>query len=345
MVYKALIQNYYELHGSFKGVEIQPYISTVRKRAESVGMSLLDYCYFMLGYNPICFERQAEFNTALNEGKSLDSFLEGALPPTKVAELHDAWMHSDFEQINSILPNKTVNEVNAILQDSGCCMKSVDNRTKKKHVAEINALAYYFAHQCDQMVEWQGRLYTIPFLMALAKQSKGMSLKTLMDSGTFDSIVIKCMRTDSPEVVVSDGVLYTNKVINDKTLNTIKSKALTLVHLGYVADYVQSFRHTIGDFIWMGLKDRKGYLALLNLARLNGMTYAELVEQFRYKVVDQSVVFENTGMCVVKIQNKYFCIPADCSLNNKDCIVAVTEEEIGNMLLQHQYSSTSMNLF
>ena len=73
--------------------------------------------------------------------------------------------------------------------------------------------------------------------------------------------------------------------------------------------------------------------------------YAELVKQFRYKVVDQSVIFEKTGMCVVKIQNKYCWILADCNLNNKDCIVSVTEEEIGSMLLQHQYSNTNMNLF
>lgn len=283
MLLRRLVQNYYEVHGSFTDIQLTFFGDELMNAATSVGYSLEDMCYSYLGYSDT-----------------------DKLKPSELCSLRKKILtHCDYEG-----RAYDINTVKSIMSDYNPDCYKPNRATYNEHEQIVFDMCYAYYKDCyDGYVELSGHIVRFTDILDYLHTSVSNVDKVFKGMQKADS-ALSFVYSDKGNPQIVDNVLYGPFALK-VPFEDIAKQALHCILFGLSADlskYAEFFNAQHGA---LSLTNPAIYLELIDIANAIGCTYKELLAEVGLEVLDQRDIFERYGYVILYKESDDIIIALD----------------------------------
>lgn len=279
---KRFVENYYEIHGDFSGIDISFVSTDLRYWAKQNSMTILEYCYTLLGY------------------------------PAGIT-MHELDVYGKL-QIHGIKWLQENNLSENWMEDIGYLPKFIyrlDSRVNPKIVLAEKMLFEYLKNTEELLTTVDDVTMTVKdFVMYLKNNKKSISKKEVLSQLESNHIMVRFIENiDSNWKVINKTFIYNN--LTQKQIEQVKLEVVSDLLYG---DGLKA--GALGDLIalpFLAINDHNTYLAVLDMCRGLGITYAKYMEAFDYIVPDQTLALKELDMIVQKVGSYVYYTTNECT--------------------------------
>lgn len=282
LVLRRFVENYYEIHGDFSGIDISVISQDLRYWAKENALNILEYCYYLLGYPAHVTDEELNIfsELQLNGMKALE---EKALPATWCEEV-------------SYKP-KLIYRADS---------------TKNKKVLLAEKMLFNYLKNTDELTCTVGDV-AVPvkdYVMYLKSVKKNIGKKEVLQELEKNKLMVRFVLSEDAEW----SILNKTFIYNNLTEKQIEQVKLEVVSDFLYGEYLRA--GALGDLTslpFLAFNDRKTYLALLDVCRGLGITYADYMDAFNLVVPDQTLAVKELD-CIVQCVGDYvYYTTNDCT--------------------------------
>ena len=324
---QKVVQNYYELHGSFSGIATQLYYPEVVASAKEDGRSPVNQLYAMLGYKEC-----------------------GGLSTEGIQQLRKAYSRKDIAAAEKLLGHATTgNEIKAVLKEGKMLPSDVLASKPRKYANEryVDVLAQYYASCLDNFVVFEDQLVPFPMVLEtyrMRKISLERAANEILASPAYDHILVSFKQVNGISPKAESGTFYTDcSFAEDEKVAIIKNAFKCAINPNTMLK--DSVVRNFTEFIDMAANNPGVYLSLLEFTEEYGITYAQLLRKFGLALPDYSEPYRLFGFVPICIGDVVILINQD---ERKTCSSKEFEERL-KLLLFRLYKEgkpqNQMNVF
>ena len=283
MIRAKVIQNYYERFGNFDKIH-NSFTGKLLEDGEDP--------YEALGYTPI-----------YHKGKTISA--------KDVHDLRIAYLRNNVSTVVPILGFATIDDVKMILTKN----QMLPKKLKKEGVNVSDNLKTYL----DMLSEYYR--YSTSYVLF---KNNYLPLKDALAAMKFQPKAIKANVTklmeDNKGVLVSVGSgdisgvygrrLYTTKGLSEKQITTLQNKAMLQAALSGAIIPEKYVKNPL-DLFMISFSDRDTYLNLLEMAELEGKTYAQLLEHIGFHVPNCENMYREMGVVLAIVRQRAVILMKD----------------------------------
>lgn len=266
MLRVRLVQNYYELHGSFTDIQFTAIGELITQVAKENGVPLEELCYTLLGYKP------CDNVTATQMCAVRTLALKGHEPSIQIIKSVD----SDFNENILDIPDTNFGD-NQIVFD--LCYR------------------YYLDCYCGEVPYKKEFVEFSRSINLLRTDTKCLNkvFKHMKDTNT--SLVYQ--KSDKNEYAVTGNVVKTPLDVSVRDFTKISKKALECALFGKSANLSFITPSIVDDLPYISITRPQVYRQLLDIANAVGKTYKELLAEIGVNVIDQIATYDKLGFAVI----------------------------------------------
>lgn len=294
-----MIRNFWEVHGSFEGIESTVLHRIIKKLSDEAGMPYKDYLYMQLGYKPL-----AQYS--LEES----------------CELRALFVTRQYKELKEKLGLNSTKDVQDFFKKEGVSSVSFDLKDKNtdhKYDDIVDLLAAYYRNDSSLYCIVGDR--PLPFFYCLETLSnKSTSPDKLVDSLMNDKwclgslAKIQCRKDSTLRIQGKKCISPIEYSTEEKT--RIQHLALKKACFPYGVNLNKLFK-SAPDLVFLSFNNNEKYLKLLDFARSTGITYQDLAQNYGINVADQLPVFSKYGILLYKfVEGTSYIIDAECDEKN-----------------------------
>lgn len=285
-----LVQNYFELHNSFVGINKMPYYTLLQEISDELEMDVEELCYMFLGFVGFggfsakdVFELSVQY---LKDGINNQVF-SIMFPKHKKQKALVSNSAKNFNEQESIYKNMIVK----FITDSNC--------------------AY---------VNYNNKVISFSDFKTLVLQAQLFSNKNDAVSVALDSIKFKWLENQKICYVSDKFISIKSTLTESKKEKILKSAVWEAIYGEY--SYPKAIIGSVDNFIFNQFNNQENYAFALICASAVGKTYKEFASDFQINIVDQSLLLENLHHCLYycnnvvlvtlpSVVNKYVMMPPE----------------------------------
>lgn len=287
---QQLVRNFYETHGTFKGIEDSPYYSCVVSLWEESdgGETLSDFLYQMLGY------RSLE-NLSIEETVNVRSF----------------FAVKNFSKAAEVLGVETQSEINIIFKKAGISTVSFNlsvNKQKGNYRKMVRLLAHCYKNDQSFVLVSKSQVIPISYLIGqISWRQMDKSINQLFEIEGFAKSLAKVHTKKNSEIFLYGKNLYTPEILTKEDVVDLQKSAIKLAVDPSGVKLNKLFKEPL-NLLFLSVSNNENYLKLLDFARGVGTTYSAISEMYGVNVVDQSANFERFGSMVYVVTPESFIV-------------------------------------
>lgn len=288
---EKVVQNYFELHGSFDGISSEWYYNQILQgMAEHGNPTDTDELFWLLGY------RATEH-----------------LKPAATRSLRLAFSKRDVVGIAGLLGKQaTLQDAEEELTAANMLPIKVSDRPPRVSVNQkyVSLLSQYYATCIETTVLWNGALLPFPavlegFRLEGIKASKAARL--IMESEALSQALVHFVFVDGIMPKVESGVFYVDRELTENERQQITKDALKEVIYPDIP-IKDSILCSPTSLAIMASSDNPKYLALLDFTTIAGITYAQLLAKCGLTLPDYGKAYKLIGAIPVYIGDSILLI-------------------------------------
>lgn len=319
---QKVVQNYYELHGSFSGIATQFYYPEVVASAKEDGRSPINQLYAMLGYKEC-----------------------GRLNTESVRQLRKVYNKYGASVADKILGHATTeNEIKTVLKEGK--MLPVDIRASKPRKYDnekyVDMLARYYVSCLDNYVVFNDQLVPFPAVLEtyrMQKISLERAANEILASPAYSHILVTFKQVKGINPKVESGTFYTDCIFSEDEKNSIVKNALKCA-INPNTMLKDSIVRNFTEFIDMAFSNPSVYLSLLEFTEACGITYAQLLKRFGLNLPDYSEPYQMFNFVPICIGDVVILINQN---ERKTCSLKEFEERLKLLLFRMYKEGMSQN--
>lgn len=310
---QKVVQNYYELHGSFSGIATQFYYPEVVTSAKEDGRSPVNQLYAMLGYKEC-----------------------GELSTEETQRLRKAYSRKDVTIVEKILDHATIDdEVKEVLKEGKMLPIDVVASKPRKYNNEkyVDVLAQYYASCLDNYVVFKDQLVPFPMVLEtyrMQKISLERAANEILASPAYANILVAFKQVEGISPKVESGIFYTDCIFSEDEKNIIIKNAFKCA-INPNTMLKDSVVRNFTEFIDMANSNQGVYLSLLEFAEDRGITYAQMLRKFGLTLPDYSEPYRLFGFVPICIGDVVILINQN---ERKTCSSKEFEERLKLLLFR-----------
>ena len=323
-IIRKLIQNHYELVGSFKSIEKRPYYAEIIAQAKEENMPVTEFLYSALGYT----------KTAMCSAEDLQKVRMAVTQDDQKgleAALGDSANLDDIKEYLKSIEQFPVRVTNT---------KSNKNSKVSMYVP---TLAEYYATCPELYVLYENNIVNLSqviYDLRLRKEPIVQRTNLLFEDPNVKASLVKIVSGDfTPSI--SCGQYYINTELTEELKDTLQFEALSEAiqpKLGLSVKISKNFL----ELVTASKDNIPLYLAVLEFAKLHGITFANVMQKFGVVIPDYSNIYKLYGVVPVILEDVAF-------VYLKDQIVQMSTLQFYNMLdsgaLKSYNATKSMEVF
>lgn len=267
---KKLVQNYFEINGTFTGIEFSCFIHELRELAKLNELDLMEYCYALLGFSKTTNGYKAKFDQAVEKAA--------------------ASCQAESEKLTTFrrLNKKFGEEIDAL---------SEYYRSGIDKTVMLNDGVMPFP-DFIQIARAMHRQANVKEQFGAGYKNKDL-VKALLQDTRLSNVLVKEYRQASVCAVCND-VLLSPKILTDADFNSIHKVALTRLVKGSL-NYPEHFIMSADTFATLSFTNVKLYCEILAWAAAMGMTYAAILKDLGFNVADLSALYKKDDICFMLV--------------------------------------------
>lgn len=300
-----MIRNYYEVHGTFDGIQDTILHDRIEEMRKGTGLSYDDFLYTQLGYQKVN---------------------EGPLSKLSIQELAEARALFITRQSKALAQKLGIPEegsFNSIFKDAGIPILSFKIKQEKledRYADIINLLAFYYKNDTNLYCIVNKR--PLPLFYSLEVLcSKSTNIRKTIDALMEDKEVVRSLakircRKDSKLLIQGKYCITPNNYTNEEK-DMIQRKALEIACFPYTVNLNKLFKVS-QNLPFLSFNDNAKYLKMLDFAKGIGSTYQEIANTYGINLPDQLPVFNKYGILLFKLtKDESYFIDAQCDAKNR----------------------------
>ena len=298
-----MIRNYYEVNGTFDGIESTILHNKIEEMRAGTGMSYSDFLYSQLGYKKI---------------------VHGPLAKLSFQELSEAralYITRQSKTLAKMLDVKDAGSMNSVFKDSGIPVLSYKLETANidpRYEEIVKLLAFYYKNDTNLYCVINNRslpmFYCLEVLTAKSTNIKKM-LDILMENPEIHRSLAKIKYKKDSKLFIQGKYCITPGNYSDKEKLEIQRKALELACFPYSVNLNKLFKES-QNLLFLSIQDNSKYLKVLDFAKAIGSTYQSIANSYGINVPDQMPVFNQYGILLFKLtKEQSYIIDASCDEN------------------------------
>lgn len=301
---KRFVQNYYEVHGNFNKIELSPLSEQIREMANDAGLSINHFCISMLGY------------------------------PAGTTEFDlDLFAHWQIDDISWFLENKLINkeeDLEQFIKDHKCNWQRVfrkKNNKEHKVNAAVELLTTYYNNNSELKTLIDNAQYSVKdFILLLKISGEKISVQSVIESMKKNNLLVSFKQTTG-DPAVYNGVFYHNDLTENQIAKVQKEAVMNLI---YGLNLRNGVIKDAGSLPFLAINSPKVYLALLDMCRGLGITYAQYVKAFGINIIDQVPALTQFNMLVMLLGDTLYV--TDAYSTSKEPVQRITIEQFNTMV-------------
>ena len=295
-----MIRNYYEVHGTFDGIENTILHSKIERMREGTGMSYSDFLYSQLGYKRI-------------KSDALTKFTFEEL--SEIRALQVARQSKDLLKIFNV---KETGKLSTVFKDAGIpvvSFKLKEEEIDPKYEEIVKLLAFYYKNDANLYCIVNNRplplFYSLEFLAAKSINVE-KTLDALMADKEINRALAKIKFKKDSKLFIQGKYCITPINYTDEEKIVIQRNALRLACFPYNVNLNKLFK-TSQNLLFLSVQDNDKYLKMLDFAKAIGSTYQEIASVYGINLPDQMSVFSKYGVLLFKLtKDQSYIIDAKC---------------------------------
>lgn len=297
---KMMIRNYWEIHGTFDGIENTVLSKVIKQMSSDANMPYEEFLYAQLGYKPL-----AQYSIK------------------ESCELRALFVTRQYDALKKKLNLTNTKDIQQFFKSEGVPSTSfaIDNEVlDEKFKDVITLLALYYKTDINLYCIVNNR--TLPLFYYLETlSSKGTNPEKLVDSLMQDkeilSSLVKIRYRKDAKLLVQGKCCITPVNYTKEEKNYIQREALKKACFAYGVNLNKLFKNP-PDLVFLSFLDNEKYLKLLDFAAGVGITYKDLAESYGINVPDQMPVFCKYGVLLYKmVEDVSYVIDKSCDEETK----------------------------
>ena len=303
MLKDKLVQNYYEVHGSFDGISV----SEIGGLVEDSG-SLIDECYRILGYSG------------------------NGISPKMVHDLRLAYRRNDLETLHVLCGAVSLSEAARYFEEHGIEVPQHEEQDAAiKNGKYVAMLAEYLKMKNGIVVKFNGSLYNLDELLGglryTLKKIREYAKTIVTDP---ENKIIEFQQGDKDEI--SNGIFTVKAKLTAAAQREIVIKAIIKASGALDTTLPAAVVKKPELIPLLAFNDNKAYLEALETAEVRGITYKDLMAEKGYNVYDCLAVYQYARCIPVTILDAVYLMTEKSTL--KEPYSAVIDAEDLPMTLQ-----------
>ena len=300
-----MIRNYYEVHGTFDGIQDTILHDRIEEMRKGTGLSYDDFLYTQLGYQKVN---------------------EGLLSKLSIQELTEARALFITRQSKALAQKLGIPEegsFNSIFKDAGIpilSFKIKQEKLEERYADIINLLAFYYKNDTNLYCIINKR--PLPLFYSLEVLcSKSTNIRKTIDALMEDKEVVRSLakircRKDSKLLIQGKYCITPSNYTNEEK-DMIQRKALEIACFPYTVNLNKLFKVS-QNLPFLSFNDNAKYLKMLDFAKGIGSTYQEIANTYGINLPDQLPVFNKYGILLFKLtKDESYFIDAQCDAKNR----------------------------
>ena len=290
-----LVKAYYEVKGSFDGLDRESYSSYILEAASKAKISAIEYCYRCLGY-PCDNKYDAMYRAEIRKfSTNLKNY----------PEISDRFSIRGKDNVKPFL--KSYNFFPKF--DNGSLQFS---KVPKNYRDLVRVLSLYFettehltVHSNDGVKSTLGSLFSY-----LKLQTTFASFKKEVDEyvSFIQPLLNNLNFNQKYETQVIDGVMQTNVSFDKPVLAKDICWHIGCRYFSMNTSHYYFLIQNLGAYQFQSYSNPYVYLAILDLSYIYGMTVKQLIEHLGFKYVNQLEIFEETGVFIYQLNARDYVI-------------------------------------
>jgi len=295
-----MIRNYYEVHGTFNGIENTILHNRIEEMRAKTEMSYSDFLYAQLGYKKIEHGPLAKL-----------SFEE-------LSEVRALYITRQNKELAKMLDVKETGNINSMFKDAGIPILSYrleDWKIDPKYEEIVKLLSFYYKNDTNLFCVINNRplpmFYSLEVLTTKSVNIQKM-LDVLMADKEINRALAKIKYKKGSKLFIQGKYCITPVNYSDEDKLLIQRKALEIACFPYSANLNKLFK-TSQNLLFLSIQDNSKYLKVLDFAKAIGTTYQEIASTYGIHLPDQMPVFNKYGVLLFKLtKDQSYVIDASC---------------------------------
>ena len=283
-----MIRNYYEVHGTFTGIENTILHNRIEEMRAKTEMSYSDFLYSQLGYKKIEHGPLAKL-----------SFEE-------LSEVRALYITRQNKELAKMLDVKETGNINSMFKDAGIPILSYrleDWKMDPKYEEIVKLLSFYYKNDTNLFCVINNRplpmFYSLEVLTTKSVNIQKM-LDVLMADKEINRALAKIKYKKGSKLFIQGKYCITPVNYSDEDKLLIQRKALEIACFPYSANLNKLFK-TSQNLLFLSIQDNSKYLKVLDFAKAIGTTYQEIASAYGIHLPDQMPVFNKYGVLLFKL--------------------------------------------
>lgn len=295
-VIDKLIQNYYEINGSFDKI----ILSDVGEYIKVDNMNLKDYCYRSLGYKAA---------NGISESQMHDLRIRYRVDAADTLGFNTREEAENFLRENKMLP---------------MMVKGVSMRINKKLRKYSDVLGQYLKNTDTIIVSFRG------YVLSISKVIQSLKAEPKAVSSNAKELAEQIMKylafeETSKKPYVYDGVLYTNEKLTEKSKMTIVTDAISLA-TGVNHGLPKEILVSPGRIQILSYIDNPMYLSILESAEIHGRSLADELMLSGLHLAELAPIYKELGFIPLVCGNTTVVYAADSDASKMRVGTLTTED-------------------
>lgn len=300
-----MIRNYYEVHGTFDGIENTILHSKIEEMRANTEMSYSDFLYSQLGYRIV---------------------KKGSLAKLSFKELSDAralYITRQYKALAKIFDVKETGNITSMFKDAGIPILSYrleEVQLDPKYEDVVKLLSFYYKNDTNLFCVINNRplpmFYSLEVLTTKSVNIQRM-LDVLMADKEINRSLAKIKYKKGSKLFIQGKYCITPVNYSNEEKIEIQRKALELACFPYSANLNKLFKRS-QNLLFLSIQDNSKYLKVLDFAKAIGSTYQEIANTYGIHLPDQMPVFNEYGVLLFKLsKNQSYIIDSSCNEVNQ----------------------------
>lgn len=283
---RRLVQNYYEIHGTFDGIISTPMGDEVFKFANETKRTVEEACYNFLGYNRV------------------SNFSAKEIAQLRAKAIYD---NESYEKYKALVGEK---EAAQLIRPS-----KVKSLARDKQL--IFDLCYaHFSNCCHTIIDIGENSFEFSKHLNYLRQLR-VSPATVFTALSEAKGELRYLKSSVREACVYNNVCVADVDITAAEFTRICQKAITAVLYGKTANLKFACKN-LEYLAVVGLEDTALYTNLLDIALANNITYSELLKEIGVHIGDYVSMFPTLKCIKIPLEDGlYLTIDQTCSNGTK----------------------------
>lgn len=295
MVKERIIQNYYEIHGNFNGINNTPLVNMLGSNKDNK----TSFYYSILGYKPLEIKNKKD-KRVLNE---IDCH-----------NLRVLYLRGDLQGLYKNYQIESMSDLKELLESVDLCpreFKTINYPLSKEQHECMNALVLYLKN-CNKLIKWNNNVSPVSNIITALK-AEPKHLKVVADE-IMPQLEIKFATTTKPLHVLKDTVFYKKEFTREAQERIIRYAIYSAIK-GADNEVLKLFKKA-PELLWLPITDNKLYLDILDYAEANNYTYRELLNSIDIAVPDYYECYKYTGFIFTSFMDTFSILDDRFDENN-----------------------------